>query len=384
MDIPPVFLTVSLVMLANGAALAIATSSLPVSFRPAAIYWQIGTLLIALGCLSFAFGATQPSYLIVTLANALMVFGLTGYHWALQHFSHRRPRLIQLLPAVLATLWALWFSTVNPDFKVRVAGAAIVWLYLMLACFLELVRKHPDATSRKMLASIFALAMICVVARALAYIGSSLAPSATLMASEEWLNPMMPLFLPLLPIIGTTAFILMCTERLRHQLQVSASTDYLTTLPNRRTLVETGKARFERARKLQQTLAVALLDVDGFKSINDAFGHEIGDKALLHVAERLRGATRGTDMIARTGGEEFVALLDNLKPEDALAAVERLRASVEEKLFSDGAVRARITVSIGLAILEHGDETFEAVLRRADAATYIAKAEGRNRVKLAA
>ncbi|MCF1742568.1 GGDEF domain-containing protein [Paradevosia shaoguanensis] len=385
MDTPSVFVTVSLVMLANGLALGVTTSSLPRSLRPAAIYWQIATLMIALGCLVFAYGTLLPAPVMVTAANSLLVLGLYGYYCSLRLFHGRTvPPLLVLLP-VAAMLWVLVFSAVYPDFKIRVVGMAVVWLALMGGSLYELTRRSQEATSvsRRMLTGIFAFAIACVVIRAIGYQISNVDANYALVTNDNWLNPLSPLLLPLLPIIGTTAFILMCTERLRRQLQVAASTDYLTELPNRRTLAESGKAHYDRARRLGRGFAVAVLDVDGFKSINDAHGHDVGDQALVHVAARLRGAVRELDVVARTGGEEFVALLDDLATNEAFAAVERIRAAVEDGHF-DESRRIRITISAGVAVFRAEDDTFETVLRRADDALYVAKAEGRNRVKLAA
>ena len=184
--------------------------------------------------------------------------------------------------------------------------------------------------------------------------------------------------------IGTTAFVLLCSDRMRRQLEITAATDDLTGLANRRTLIAHGKARFRSHEAKRQGLAIAVLDLDAFKSINDSHGHEAGDQALVHVAECLRQAARKLDLVARSGGEEFVVIMEGLDGDEAGAAVERMRCAVEAELFRAGTVLVPITVSAGVAVALPGDKSFDDILRRADNALYQAKANGRNCVMLAA
>jgi two-component system cell cycle response regulator len=127
-----------------------------------------------------------------------------------------------------------------------------------------------------------------------------------------------------------------------------------------------------------------MLDVDHFKQVNDLHGHAAGDRALRAIAETLRTNTRVFDSVARYGGEEFVIVMPGSSPDEAIAAAERLRASVEAMTFAPEAGRIyRLSVSIGVACGETGFETPEALLHGADIALYAAKHAGRNRVELA-
>ncbi|QIG49327.1 GGDEF domain-containing protein [Nordella sp. HKS 07] len=186
-----------------------------------------------------------------------------------------------------------------------------------------------------------------------------------------------------LPAISTTAFALMCSDRIRRQWEHAASTDHLTGLANRRTLTEVGNERFAIAKIKGPSLAAAVLDIDNFKAINDTHGHEDGDKALIHVAFRLQVGTRKSDFIAQAGGEEFVVLMTGLDAASAGAAAERLRLTVEQDIFSIGDEAIPLTVSIGVALYDEDDRNFADMLRRADKALYLAKSRGRNRVELA-
>lgn len=159
------------------------------------------------------------------------------------------------------------------------------------------------------------------------------------------------------------------------------ATDALTDLVNRRHFDERAEEEFRRARRLDQDLAILMADVDHFKRINDTWGHSTGDAALKAVAGILRATVRDIDIVGRYGGEEFAALLPGTDRSGALDAAERLRLAVRELviLAEDGAP-VPLSISVGAAVLEAGDEDFARTLMRADGAMYRAKAEGRDRV----
>jgi diguanylate cyclase (GGDEF)-like protein len=170
------------------------------------------------------------------------------------------------------------------------------------------------------------------------------------------------------------------SERL---LRVMAMTDELTRLPNRRALLHVGGERVQAARKGAGPLSVLALDIDHFKRINDAFGHEVGDRVLSRTADACRAALRRDDVIGRTGGEEFVVVMPGADARVALEVAERLRLAVERVEWGDLADGLRVTVSVGAAEWAPGDDTFAALARRADDSLYRAKELGRNRTELA-
>jgi two-component system cell cycle response regulator len=179
------------------------------------------------------------------------------------------------------------------------------------------------------------------------------------------------------------------TDRLRESVQASlelAVTDALTGLHNRRYLDSHLNALFEDAVARGRQISVLLLDIDRFKSINDTYGHDGGDEVLREFALRVRAHTRGIDVVARYGGEEVVVLVPDTPVEGARAVAERIREQVETVAFpiQGGQAAVRVTVSIGVAARQVGDERGADVLKRADRALYQAKEEGRNRVIAAA
>jgi diguanylate cyclase (GGDEF)-like protein len=168
-------------------------------------------------------------------------------------------------------------------------------------------------------------------------------------------------------------------QRLNHQ----AATDQLTGLPNRRYLWESLGAELMRARRKQTPLAVMLLDIDHFKKINDRWGHEAGDLVLKNVTYAIRAVVRGSDLVARHGGEEFVVVLPEAAEDIALARAEAVRTEIAGlKLSYNGELLGTVTASIGVAVSRELRETAEGMVRVADHAMYEAKQGGRNRVVL--
>lgn len=179
------------------------------------------------------------------------------------------------------------------------------------------------------------------------------------------------------------------TERLRESVQSSmelAVTDALTGLHNRRYLDSHLAALFDEATLRGRQLAVLVLDVDRFKTINDTFGHDAGDEVLREFANRIRAHTRGIDVVARLGGEEIVVVVPDTPLDGAKVVAERIRERMESEAFlvHRGTRRVNVTVSIGVAARQAGDNSPADVLKRADEAVYRAKEQGRNRVVSAA
>jgi diguanylate cyclase (GGDEF)-like protein len=161
-----------------------------------------------------------------------------------------------------------------------------------------------------------------------------------------------------------------------------ARKDPLTGLPNRRALDEELARAVARAARAGTPLSAVALDVDHFKRVNDLHGHGAGDAVLAAVAARAAAALRAGDLVARTGGEEFVVLLPGANLARAAEAAERIRAAVADEAVVVGGIALSVTVSLGCAELLPGDEGGRSLLARADARLYGAKSSGRNRVSV--
>lgn len=156
--------------------------------------------------------------------------------------------------------------------------------------------------------------------------------------------------------------------------------DYLTRIPNRRALEERLEIEMARFKRHGHRFSLALMDMDNFKDINDNFGHPVGDRCLVEVAERLRQRLRTSDMVARYGGDEFVILLPETSAKQAVLVAELLRKHIEDTEFTVRNLRVPVTVSLGVTQTEEDDQEVFDVLERADRALYQAKIDGRNRV----
>lgn len=166
------------------------------------------------------------------------------------------------------------------------------------------------------------------------------------------------------------------------QQQLLALTDQLTELPNRRAAMDALDKAWNLSIRKQTPFSLLFLDIDHFKTINDSFGHDIGDEVLKAVAKILKQSTRIEDTVARVGGEEFFLISPNLPIREALIAAERLRLKIEMTNFILGETNLNLTISIGIAIIEKTMQSREDLMISADQALYAAKNNGRNSIAL--
>jgi diguanylate cyclase (GGDEF)-like protein len=167
--------------------------------------------------------------------------------------------------------------------------------------------------------------------------------------------------------------------RLFAQVQQLATIDDLTGIANRRHFFDLAARELDRARRTQGGLLALMIDIDLFKTINDGYGHLVGDQVLRIVASRLSRLARSYDVLGRYGGEEFALLMSN-GGQDAAASAERVRAAIADTPVPTSAGPMTVTVSIGAARLAPEDVDVSALLARADRRLYEAKRDGRNRV----
>jgi two-component system cell cycle response regulator len=174
-------------------------------------------------------------------------------------------------------------------------------------------------------------------------------------------------------------------DRLRRNVQLSlemAITDQLTGLHNRRYMASHLDNLLTQSTRAGKPLAFVIMDIDYFKSVNDNYGHDIGDEVLREFAKRIGSNVRGIDLACRYGGEEFVVVMPETDAAYAYAVAERLRKSIETTPvdITSPPGKLNITISIGIAASEGAGDTADKLLRRADQALYSAKRSGRNRV----
>lgn len=174
-------------------------------------------------------------------------------------------------------------------------------------------------------------------------------------------------------------------QNLLKQVEIMAITDQLTGIYNRRQVETILQKEFRTASRYKTPVSCIMIDIDHFKTINDAFGHHAGDAVLKEIAKIIAESAREADIVARWGGEEFIIILPQTKKEEALQAATRILKAIPEHNFPD-IPDERITVSIGITSIPHPSlniDTEEKLIHTADCALYEAKRKGRNRIESA-
>jgi len=177
-------------------------------------------------------------------------------------------------------------------------------------------------------------------------------------------------------------YALFSNRRHRAELIRLAERDELTGLLNRRAIVRKAVELLSRARESKGTLVIGLIDLDHFKSINDRFGHAVGDQLLQRLAIAMRTALHTREIFGRYGGEEFLVLFPDTTMDQARQSAERLRGALRDLPLRVDEEDVTVTLSFGLSSFESGDVLFDQVARRADIALYVAKTQGRDRVEI--
>lgn len=200
-------------------------------------------------------------------------------------------------------------------------------------------------------------------------------------------DPLFPYFLQILACHPIYIWILTCVRKIQNayttsQLQLElaqkiAATDVLTKIANRRSILKALEQAIANDKQIKKSTAVCLLDLDRFKSINDTYGHDIGDLVLVETAQLLQRNIRLGDAVGRWGGEEFMIVLPSTSATTAQAFIEQLRLKI-----ADNSIKPvnQVTASFGLAITQPND-TIASIIKRADLALYKAKKSGRNQVQ---
>ena len=323
-----------------------------------------------------------PNPLANTLANGLL-FLACGLSWnGARLFDGRSVRPFAMFAGVV--MWLLLFRI--PGFEESItarviASTTIVSGYTLLAAFEiwhgtseRLVSRWPAVGVLTLHAMFFASQIPLIWWDPVERTSSSFVGGWFAILALE----------TILYVIATAFIVLaMAKERSDRFYKTVASTDALTGVANRRALLETGRRIIRRHGRQDEPVAVLMCDIDHFKSINDRFGHFIGDRVIKLFADTATASLRSTDLVGRFGGEEFAAILPNSDLEDAIQVAERVRAAFEAAATEVSGHPVRATVSIGAALAGEEAPSIEALLTRADGALYQAKRNGRNRVEVA-
>lgn len=316
---------------------------------------RLGGLLVCAGAaMSLVLSLTNPAYSngkpMLTIVPSLiaLLFGVACVVGGV-----RTPRwALELVPGIAGALIiiSMWATNTPLD------GSQLlfVWCTFFAGYFLRTVP-----------------AVVTTVAIAIGY--------TVMLVDLRGLDEGLPSALYLSTTLAVACFLVLTLRRRAQaalaEARTEARTDPLTGLLNRRGLDEMLTREVERAEREGRPLSAWVIDLDHFKSLNDALGHAVGDIALVAVAEVLRGELRGVDGVARTGGEEFCVVLPQRTTADAFLRAEAVREAVAAELAVRG---LPVTLSIGIATWQAGDLDGNVMVAAADEALYAAKAAGRN------
>ena len=275
----------------------------------------------------------------------------------------------------VVNLVLLWFTLAEPSYHARILVLTPLMAYLLGIHAALLLRQRQTRFSHR-----FVSVMLCI---ATANEGLRLATALTMSVGETLFDrqPQNLLHItayPVLMLLMAIGMVLLATDRLRSELEYLATHDSLTNTLTRRHMSETCEQEVARCRRHGRSMALLALDLDHFKAINDAHGHQTGDSALIRFVDTVNALLRRGDELGRFGGEEFIVLLPETTQTEAMLVAERIRATCEADTSTP-----RYTVSIGVAAYLSATDTVDKLLAQADAAMYRAKASGRNRVESA-
>lgn len=346
--------------------------------------WSLANGIIALALLAFMFESRLADLFVLTAPNCLLVLGLSLKWRGSRQFERRK--------AHTAMLWApslLFVSLCMIPWVYGSYGAVYTIVNVLLASLagataLEFWRgREADARasiSRNGLVAVYAIMAVSFAVRVVQ--GLLTGGEMERQIPDDGLL-MIHLALALVHLAGSGAFALcLAYERDAARLRWMASRDPLTGLLNRAAFEERVRGALQSTDG--EELALLMIDMDHFKQINDRHGHAAGDEALRRCATVLTAALGEQAVVARWGGEEFAALLAGVSPRQAHLVAQRLRDEIGRTVICLETAQFNISASVGICHTADSPRQFDQLMRQADTALYAAKANGRNRVEIAA
>lgn len=349
-------------------------------------HWVSANYVFGVGYILITLRGVVPDFFSVVLGNAATVYAEILIFEGIRLF-YGRPAFSKwnTLVFILYLILHTYFVYPSPNINARIVVISITLFALILRSGLNLVNNPLLALRRttRNVGVIFLLTSLLPLTRAFHAITQT-------QPIDLFTDPLSSWFalLGLVSIVTWTFyFFLVHSARLeldlesaRSELMQLAMTDPLTGLYNRRHFFERAEIEFERAKRQEYGISFLLMDIDGFKDINDKYGHDAGDAMMLYLSDILPGEVRTFDLVARYGGDEFVVMLVDSSEEQAYQIAERIREVIANTPVEFDFQAINIQLSLGIASYTDEDEDLKTILRRADNALYQAKQHGKNRV----
>jgi diguanylate cyclase (GGDEF)-like protein len=347
----------------------------------AVAWWGFADLLRAASIMLFGKYGSVSDLISIDLANAILFTAFAVTWTGARVFDHRKPNWILLFAGAAVWLALSHIPAIQNSWDLRMLlSSGIITAYTWATAYeFWRGRSEPLVSRWPAVFMFFAHGALYLLRTPF---GAMLAPVNSQVFASVWITVLS--FEALLFTIAI-AFILlaMAKERTEHRHKTASLVDPLTGIANRRAFLQDAEVQLKRQMTEPRPMAVLLLDLDNFKSINDRFGHAIGDRVLQMFAEVGSGCMRRFDIFGRLGGEEFAALLVDTSRERALAVAEQIRSSFVEVTGMVEGKPVVATVSIGVVISYDAVLDLSALLAQADHALYRAKDNGRNRIEIA-
>jgi diguanylate cyclase (GGDEF)-like protein len=346
----------------------------------ATLWWAASNLVLAASVPMMA-RIMPTAEAPATIAAITMLNVNPALIWASARACNNRP-INYAVVVIGALLWLLAASTVlrGQTQALLALNLAVVAAYLFAAAYEFWRDRHERVSARWPLIVLLALHGMFSAVGASAAVSGGLAATAPA-AMITWLQFVH--FETLAFVVGTSIFtVAMAREKSEMLHRIAATTDALTGVATRRAFYDVAETIIASAHDNGAPLAVILFDLDGFKSINDTFGHSRGDEVLRAFGGVISKMLRATDLIGRLGGEEFAAILPGVSVATAFVAAERIRAEFGDACHRIASGEITATLSAGIAGAKAG-ATLQTLLEAADQALYEAKRHGRNRVEVA-
>ena len=334
-------------------------------------WWGVALFLIASAMSLVSIGASTPSLTIIMVANLLVAAAYGVLYAGCRVFNDRTGTLRAV--ATGPAIWAVSFPLIMDDMNARVAVMSVIAIGYGALSAWE-VSRHARQSLKSQTVLVFFLLLIVAFNCVRGYIGFALPHTfwgAEL--AQRWSAPMAMILVVLIPTLAFL-FLSMAKEKIEQEYKRAALVDSLTGIPNRRAFFQGADALLAKPR--HGPVSCMVFDLDNFKTLNDRYGHEVGDHVLKIFGEVLSSHLRGSTF-GRLGGEEFAGIV-NLGKQDAKALAENIRNSFSSIAKIVRGVQIEVTVSVGCST--GTQSTAQELLHQADVALYEAKAHGRNAV----
>jgi diguanylate cyclase (GGDEF)-like protein len=349
--------------------------------------WVLANFVFGVGYIQISLRGILPDFFSIVLGNAATIYAEILIYEGIRLF-YGRPAFSKWNSFVFVLYLVLhtYFTYLNPNINIRIAIISLTLFILIWRSGLSLINSPLLELRRttRTAGIVFLLTALLPLARSF----HALLQSQPIDLFADPMSSWFALFGLVSILTWTFYFFLINSARLEMDLEAArveltqlAMTDPLTGLYNRRHFFERAEIEFQRATRQEHSISFLLMDVDGFKNINDNYGHDAGDEVMLYLSSILPAEIRVFDLVARFGGDEFIIMLVHVHQEQAYEIAERIRERVSQSPMTFESRTFNVQLSVGVASFAPKDDNLKTILKRADTALYLAKQHGRNRVR---